>query len=147
MFAPDESRRRCAGQPTIRPPRTYRDPIASPPHPRAASTIAPWSSLHEPDPDHVLEHVEGAADRAYLGRRRVAPHDRHLGDLHPLLAGAVQHLGVVAEPIRDETREHAMRDVGAKKLETALRVPDPWQQDHLHDEVERLAHGDAVDGL
>jgi len=40
-----------------------------------------------------------------------------------------------------------VRDISAKELEPALRVPDPGQQHGLDQEVENLAHQHAVDRL
>ena len=95
----------------------------------------------------MAEHVERAAHCTDLGGSRVAPYDRHLGYAHTFLLGEVKHLGVVAKPVRGEAREDVAGDIAAEELEAALRVPDARQEYRLDDQVEDLAHQDAIDRL
>src|SRR5712664_1011574 len=120
---------------------------AAPPAPHPSRPGRAPGAAPEPDVHNVAEHVHRAADRHHLRRRRVPPDDWHLSDANAFLLGQVQHLGVVAEAVRGQAGEDLARDVAAEKLETALGIPDSRQEHGLDDEVEDLAHEDAIDRL
>src|SRR5579859_1487277 len=119
--------------------------------PQSVRTCAPSGSAGcsplEPDLEHILEHVERAADRAHLRDRRVAPYDRDLCDPHTLLLGSIENFRVISKSLAGQASKCCMGDVGAKELEAALCVPDARKKQGLHYEVEALAHELAIERL
>src|SRR5439155_3542300 len=91
--------------------------------PRAVPSACLARSPAEPEPDHVLEHVDRAADRAHLGRCRVAPYHRNLGYLYALIPCSIQDLGRIGTAIGGQPGNDPMRDDVPKQLEALLRIP------------------------
>ena len=87
---------------------------------------------HAPDPAEV---VGGGTHDVDPRDRIVDPVDRHLVDAESVVLGEHQQLGVEEPTLVFDQREQRAGDVGAQRLESALRVGEPGAQCGAQDQV------------
>ena len=98
-------------------------------------------------PEYVGEHLYRVLHGVNAARVVVTPGDGHLGDGHAQAASDKEDLDVEGEAVDFAEREELLGGIGAKELETALRVTDAWKDKRPHQEVKHSAHALPIKGL